>query len=86
MSLTALYQRYMFGLGDAQENADYDGNGNEIYHGWGLNTILTSQPFWTIAKAVYTPATINGSNVYLLTHSSFLRNQIWDNRTSIVFP
>lgn len=86
MSISIHYQRYMFGLGDAQENADYDANGNEIYHGWGLNTILNSDSFWTIAKNIYTPTTINGATIYLLTHTSFLRNQIWNNRAAIVFP
>jgi hypothetical protein len=82
MSITMHYQRYMFGLGDAQENVDYDANGNEIYHGWGLNTIGNGDPFWTIVKNVYTAQ----GSVFLLTHTSFLRNQIWNNRAAIVFP
>ena len=86
MTPSDLYIRSSFSMADYQENADYDSNGDEIYHGYAQNLILTSQAFWVIAKFVYTPTTVNGSTVQLMTHMSFLRGQIWDNRASIVFP
>jgi hypothetical protein len=86
MSPSDLYIRYSFSLADYQENADYDSNGDEIYHGYAQNLVLTTDPFWVIAKFIYTPTVINGATVNLMTHVSFLRGQIWANRTSIVFP
>ena len=85
-SLTDVYSGFMFGLTDFQENIVYDVNGDEVYHGWGDNRIATTDALWVIGKAVYTPTVINGATVNLLTHYSFLRNQIWANYASIVFP
>lgn len=85
-SFTDVYSGFMFGLSDFQENIVYDASGDELYHGWGDNRIKTSDAYWVIGKAVYTPMTISGATVNLLTHYSFLRNQIWDNYLSIVFP
>ena len=82
MSPSDFYLRHQFGTADSQENIDYDGNGNEIYHGWASNVVATSDPGWVIIKNVYT----SQGAVFLLTHASFLRGQIWDNRAAIVFP
>lgn len=82
MTISDFYYRSQFSLADSQENIDFDTTGNEIYHGWAPNTVSNTQAGWVIAKGVYT----TNNNVSIMTHVSFLRNQIWNNRTSIVFP
>jgi hypothetical protein len=86
MTIPEHFYRFLSGITDYQENIDFDSNGNELYHGIAPNTAVTSDPFWVIAKGIYTPITVNGVNVTVMTHVSFLRGQIWDNRASISFP
>ena len=86
MAAPNYFYRFLNSISDFQENIDYDADGNETYHGIAPNAVLSSEAAWLISKAVYTSTLVNGSTVYLLTHTSFLRNQIWDNRASISFP
>jgi hypothetical protein len=76
----------LYSHGDYQENIDFDGNGNEIYHGVAPNNALITDDQWVIAKGVYSNVTIGGASIWIMSHVSFLRGQIWANRTSISFP
>ena len=78
--------RLLFSISDFQENVEFDGSGNELYHGIAPNSVLNSDPFWIIAKGIYTQISVGSAQVYVMTHVSFLRGQIWDNRASISFP
>lgn len=71
---------------DFQVNVEYDANGNEVYWGAAVNIAEDTDSSWIILKNVYTATSVGGSTVYLLTHTSFLRNQVWANRASITFP
>lgn len=86
MNIPDHFYRFLFSTSDFQENSEPDANGNESYHGIAPNTALPSQPFWIIGKGIYTSYTIGGATIWWMTHVSFLRGQIWDNRASIVFP
>lgn len=86
MTIPEHFYRFLFSMSDFQENIEFDANGNELYRGIAPNTATNTSALWVIAKAIYTPTDVGGSTVYLMTHVSFLRGQIWDNRASISFP
>lgn len=68
---------------DFQVNIEYDSSGNEIYWGVAINGAANDGPNWIICKSVYTTDT---AGMLRPTHISFLRDQIWANRASIIFP
>lgn len=72
--------------GNFQINTDYDANGNEVYSGVAEARALGSDPIWAIGKAVYTPTSVSGATVNLLTHWSFLTGVTWTGRASLSFP
>jgi hypothetical protein len=77
MNIPYEYYRYLVQSlrGPFQINTSYDANGDEIYSGVAENRAQVTDPIWAIGKAVYTPTTVNGSTVNLLTHWSFLTGQ-----------
>ena len=85
MTIPDEFYRFMFSQTERQENLEYDSNGNEIYHGIASKLAATSDAVWVIAKGVYTQDAVN-TTVWRMTHISFLKGQIWDNRASISFP
>ena len=76
----------MSNLTEYQENITYNSNGAEEYRGLAPVASATSDANWVISKCVYTPTNVNGVTVDLLTHISFLRGRIWNDRASISFP
>lgn len=86
MNIPERFYKEIYSTADFQENIDFDSNGNELYHGIASNTVKNSDPAWIIAKGIYSTITVNGISVTVMTHVSFLRGQIWNNRASITFP
>lgn len=80
------FYRFLYSVSDYQENIEFDANGNEVYHGIAPNSSASADPSWVIFKGIYTTVVIDTITVYLLTHTSCLRGQIWANRASISFP
>jgi hypothetical protein len=72
----------IFARGDMQENVEFDADGNELYRGLAPNNATEDDPLWIISKGIYTES----GGIKRMTHSSFLRNQIWSSRNSVIFP
>lgn len=86
MTIPEHFYRTLYSISDFQENVEFDANGNELYHGIAPNSAVNADASWVIAKGVYTHITVGTIQVWAMTHVSFLRGQIWDNRASITFP
>ena len=88
MNVPIEYYRFLIQAiqGPYQINSDYDSLGNELYSGIAESRALTTDPIWAIGKAVNTPTSVQGSELNLLTHWSFVSGVSWDSRAGLVYP
>ena len=69
------------------ELADFDGNGNEIYHGWAIPGSATSDPVWKIIKLEYDGNGNRVSKKYVVVSDQYgvFFKSVWDDRAGLTY-
>ena len=77
------YYEFIFTKGTKpQKNYDYSAEGNLIYIGIADDQITNATPGWIVQKTIYVQITVQGSTMWVPSHSSLLEGVVWNDRAN----